>query len=96
VTDGLIGQGLRLLILVTTNEELGRLHPAVVRPGRCAAELTFAKLSASEVEAWLHDHGVTDGPAASTSIAELFGMVNGHIPHAPAPVGFRTRAATPV
>jgi ATPase family associated with various cellular activities (AAA)/Domain of unknown function (DUF5925) len=96
VTDGLIGQGLRLLILVTTNEELGRLHPAVVRPGRCAAELTFTKLSASEVQSWLREHGITDGPAASTSIAELFGMVNGHVAHSPAPVGFRTRPATPV
>jgi hypothetical protein len=36
VADGLIGQGLRVLILVTTNEKIGRLHPAVSRPGRCA------------------------------------------------------------
>lgn len=35
LTDGLIGQGRKLMILVTTNEELGKLHPAVVRPGRC-------------------------------------------------------------
>ena len=33
VVDGLIGQGLRLLVLVTSNEELGKLHPAVSRPG---------------------------------------------------------------
>ena len=36
VVDGLIGQGLQVLVLVTTNEPLRRLHPAVSRPGRCA------------------------------------------------------------
>jgi len=53
VTDGLIGQGMRLLILVTTNEEVGKLHPAVTRPGRCASQVDFTALSASEAEAWL-------------------------------------------
>jgi hypothetical protein len=36
VVDGLIGQGLRVLVLVTTNEPIKALHPAVARPGRCA------------------------------------------------------------
>lgn len=33
----MVGQGLRVLVLVTTNELLRRLHPAVAQPGRCAA-----------------------------------------------------------
>jgi hypothetical protein len=33
VVDGMIGQGLRILVLVTTNEEIKSLHPAVARPG---------------------------------------------------------------
>ena len=37
VVDGIIGQGLRVLVLVTTNDELHQLHPAVARPGRCLA-----------------------------------------------------------
>jgi hypothetical protein len=32
VVDGLIGQGLRVLVLVTTNEPIKTLHPAVARP----------------------------------------------------------------
>ena len=36
VVDGLIGQGLRVIVLVTTNEEIKKVHPAVARPGRCA------------------------------------------------------------
>ena len=34
LVDGIVGQSLRVLVLVTTNEPLRRLHPAVVRPGR--------------------------------------------------------------
>jgi Domain of unknown function (DUF5925)/ATPase family associated with various cellular activities (AAA) len=37
LVDGILGQGLRLLVLVTTNEPLRRVHPAVARPGRRAA-----------------------------------------------------------
>jgi hypothetical protein len=48
VVDGLIGQGLRVLVLVTTNEELKSLHPAVARPGRAAANIEFHALSRHE------------------------------------------------
>ena len=58
VVDGLIGQGLRVLVLVTTNEEIRQLHPAVARPGRCAANVEFGPLSASEASAWLERHGL--------------------------------------
>ena len=33
VVDGLIGQGLRILVMITTNERVGALHPAVVARG---------------------------------------------------------------
>lgn len=32
LTDGFIGQGLKTLVCVTTNEDLARLHPAITRP----------------------------------------------------------------
>jgi hypothetical protein len=32
---------MRALVLVTTNEPLGQLHPALARPGRCLAEVDF-------------------------------------------------------
>src|SRR5256886_15351988 len=57
VVDGLIGQGLRVLVLVTTNEELRKLHPAVARPGRCAANVEFKPLTGAEATAWLERHG---------------------------------------
>ena len=33
LTDGLLGQGRNVLVAITTNEDLARLHPAVTRPG---------------------------------------------------------------
>lgn len=53
VTDGLIGQGVKTLVLITTNEPLGRLHPAVIRPGRCLAEIEFPPLGPLEASALL-------------------------------------------
>lgn len=53
LTDGLLGQGLRAMVCITTNEELSRLHPAVVRPGRCLAEIEIGPLTRAEALAWL-------------------------------------------
>jgi hypothetical protein len=53
LADGFIGRGLRTLIMITTNEPLGRLHAAVVRPGRCLAEIEFPALSPAEAGALL-------------------------------------------
>ena len=57
VVDGFIGQGLNVLVLVTTNEPLDKLHPAVTRPGRCLANVHFRAFSKSEAQRWLRDHG---------------------------------------
>ncbi len=78
VTDGLIGEGLRLMVAVTTNEPLGALHPAIVRPGRCLAEVHIGRLSRSEAAAWLGSaHGV---PADGATLAELYELRGAHIP----------------
>lgn len=50
--DGMIGQGLKVLILVTTNEPLKNLHEAVVRPGRTLSLVEFKPLEGEEVDAW--------------------------------------------
>jgi hypothetical protein len=77
VVDGLIGQGLRVLVLVTTNEELRRLHPAVARPGRCAANVPFASLSADEAEEWLRARGVDRAAGGRRTVASLYAQVEG-------------------
>jgi hypothetical protein len=89
VVDGLIGQGLRVLVLVTTNEELRRLHPAVARPGRCAADIEFAPLSAEESAAWLRGRGVEAQPSGRGVLASLYAQLEGLDPNEPRPsVGF--------
>ncbi|MFD0584535.1 DUF5925 domain-containing protein [Dactylosporangium darangshiense] len=74
LTDGLLGQGRDVLVAITTNEDLARLHPAVVRPGRCLAQLHIAPLPFDEAAAWLEANGVGPegiGPDGAT-LAELY------------------------
>jgi len=89
LTDGLLGAGMRTLVLVTTNEPLRRLHPAVVRPGRTWAEVEFGALSAGEANAWLADHGHGDLSAdRDMTLAELFALSTGRAVVAPVALGF--------
>jgi len=76
LVDGLIGQGLRVLVLVTTNEEIRKLHPAVARPGRCAADITFERLTGLEADAWLSAHELPPSDRGQT-IAELYARLAG-------------------
>jgi hypothetical protein len=75
VTDGLPGHGLRLLVAITTNEPLSRLHPAVTRPGRCVAEIEVGRLSPSEARRWL-DRPVAL-PSDGVTLAELYAIERG-------------------
>jgi len=88
LVDGIIGQGLRVLVLVTTNEPLQRLHPAVARPGRCAARLEFEPFPAAEAVAWLAERGIDDRNATSATLANLFARVEGYEQEPEKPVGF--------
>jgi hypothetical protein len=75
LTDGLLGQGQNILVAITTNEALDRLHPAVVRPGRCLAQIEVGRLSAAEATAWL---AARDGHAKRVerpaTLAELYAL----------------------
>ncbi|MFI0404591.1 DUF5925 domain-containing protein [Actinomadura sp. 3N508] len=79
LTDGMLGQGRDVLVAITTNEDLAMLHPAVVRPGRCLAQIEVGPLSRSEAVSWLD--GV-DAPAAEigadgATLAELAALRKG-------------------
>jgi len=89
LSDGLLGAGMRTLVLVTTNEPLRRLHPAVVRPGRTWAEVEFGALSAQDANAWLSEHGHGDlNVEREMTLAELFALSAGRAVPAPVAVGF--------
>jgi hypothetical protein len=77
VVDGLIGQGLRILVLVTTNEELGDLHPAIARPGRCAANVLFRRIPREQANAWLRDKGHDGTVSEPVTLASLYALLEG-------------------
>jgi hypothetical protein len=87
VVDGIIGQGLRVIVLVTTNDALRQLHPAVSRPGRCLAKIEFVRFTRKEAEEWRARNGV-DGDARGGTLATLFGAAAGEDVAARQPAGF--------
>lgn len=91
LTDGLVGQGLDVLVCLTTNEPLGRLHPAIVRPGRCLANIHVGRLPQAEANRWLgRGNGAQVGVEGATlaELLELRGDFNQvEHPEEPAPNG---------
>jgi hypothetical protein len=88
VVDGLIGQGLRVIVLVTTNEEIKKLHPAVARPGRCAANVMFDYLSLDEASGWLAARGIDEESRGPRTLASLYAQAEGRDPTETVLVGF--------
>ena len=88
LSDGLLGEGLRVIVLVTTNEPLRRLHPAVVRPGRTWMELEFGKLSVEEADAWLGARETARRVERATTLAELYAGTRGRVSATRAGLGF--------
>lgn len=72
LSEGLIGQGLKIAILITTNEKLTDLHPAVSRPGRCLAEVNFRPFTYEQASNWL-GYGVDK----AMTLAELYQAKSG-------------------
>ncbi|MCB5164619.1 DUF5925 domain-containing protein [Streptomyces bambusae] len=71
LSDGLLGQDSGTLLVMTTNEDVHRLHPAVTRPGRCMAQIEVGPLTPEEAARWRG--GVTArGPGGPATLAELY------------------------
>lgn len=92
VSDGVLGQAMQALVLVTTNEPLRALHPSLARPGRCSVQLEFECFAHSDACTWCEQRAV-DGPSLPErhwTLAELFAHAGGHsVPRVvPQPIGF--------
>ena len=72
--DGLLGQGSNALVLLTTNEPVDDMHPALLRPGRCLARIEFPAFDAAEAAALVGGH--VSGPLSLAEIFELHGALN--------------------
>jgi hypothetical protein len=68
LTDGLLGQGRDVLVAITTNENLASLHPAVIRPGRCLAQIEVGPLSRAEALGWLDREGADPARLAASKL----------------------------
>jgi hypothetical protein len=77
LTDGMLGQGTNVSVLVTTNEPIDRLHSAIARPGRSWAHIEFGELPVDVANAWLDEHECADRVDAPASLAELYGLLRG-------------------
>lgn len=77
LADGIVGQGLNLLTIMTTNVSVEELNPAVVRAGRCMANVHVGAFPADEATAWLNERGMTDRSITEpTTLANLYATLN--------------------
>lgn len=77
VNDGIIGQGLNLLTLITTNVPMEQLNPAVIRSGRCMANLQFPAFPEAEAIEWVTSRdGVAPAEGAGDlTLAEMYELL---------------------
>lgn len=79
LTDGIIGQGLRCIFLLTANEDIDKIDEAVRRAGRCLQQLEFPKFEKEDAQRWLKENGVTAATKLEypVSLADLYAVKHG-------------------
>ena len=94
LSDGILGQGTKILILVTTNEDLGKLNPAITRYGRCLSEIGFRRFGIEEGRAWLRSAGCEPRLDTPRTLSELYAVIGGQSRETSnAKIGFRANGA---
>lgn len=90
MTDGIIGQGFRYLVLITTNDEIRKMNDAVTRPGRCVAQVNFASFTPQEAQVWAQENNIDLPPnRKQLSLSELYLLKSGEpLPSQPRGLGF--------
>jgi len=81
ISDGIVGQGLRTIFLLTANEKIDRdIDPAVYRTGRCLQEVHFDLFNAEQADKWLKQHNLTSDYALEpeASLANLYALLTGN------------------
>ena len=90
LSDGILGQGTKILVLFTTNEDLGELNPAITRHGRCLSEIGFRRLSIEEGRAWLGQARCDAHLDGARTLSELYALAAGQVRESARPrIGFR-------
>ena len=79
------------MILITTNEELGKLNSAITRPGRCFSEISFERFNVEEANAWMRGSGCASRVDRACNLSELYAIANGLTrEESERKIGFRT------
>lgn len=79
LADGIVGQGLNLLFVMTTNVDVAELNPAIIRPGRCLANINVGPFPPSEANGWLADRGSShtfDADGEEPTLAAMYAALN--------------------
>lgn len=81
MTDGLFGQGREDLFLLTFNEDVDRIDPAFLRPGRLITRVEFTRFSRPQAADWLQRHGArAENLPEESTLAELYARLRGTAP----------------
>jgi hypothetical protein len=76
---GLFGRSeIRMVRQMPELELLRRLHPAVARPGRCAARIEFEPFDEAEATAWPAARALPAEGGGALTLAHLFAYVHGY------------------
>ena len=74
ITEGILGQGINLMVLVTTNEPVKEIDPAYTREGRCLQLLEFPLFSVESAKAWGVNHKIDIKTKEPVSLAKLYAL----------------------
>lgn len=75
MADGILGEAYKAIFIITTNERLDDLHPAVTRSGRAVSIINFPLFTANEANNWLEAHKCDKLAKAPMSLADLYAIV---------------------
>lgn len=83
MADGIVGQGLNLMTLITTNVPMERLNPALARSGRCLADIHVGGFSEDDARTWLTAHDIDPDRVEDLTVnediilADLYALARG-------------------
>ncbi len=73
ISDGLLGDHLRLHVMATTNVPVSQLDPAIIRPGRLVGAREFRRLTRAEAERLAVAKGLALPEKEKFTLAEIYG-----------------------
>lgn len=80
--DGLLGQGQKLVLIFTANEQIDSIDPAILRPGRCLQNLEIPNWDKKDVDKWFKDRKAENKcqyAKDGMSLAEMYAILNNNI-----------------